>query len=65
MSANYMQEVNFLVADTGNDNGCVVVQDAGLPSTVDAPLMRRFHNVSIKGSLIAGALSTPTSRQFS
>jgi len=34
MSANYMQEVKFLVADTGNGNGCVVVLDAGLPGRI-------------------------------
>ena len=34
MSANYMQEVKFLVADTSNGNGCVVVQDAGLPGRI-------------------------------
>jgi hypothetical protein len=34
MSASHMQEVKLLVDDTGNGNGCVVVQDAGLPGRI-------------------------------
>jgi hypothetical protein len=34
MPASHMQEVKFLVADTGNGNGCVVVEDAGLPGGI-------------------------------